>query len=318
MAKVCFISTPKFNNDYLSLIKLEPFMKINFNEPTPLATVSNIPFEIYTLEGISEGKTTLQMEKHMQSDFEVIWIKEGTGLHKVNRHKYQLSDSKIYCVCPGQEHQLIVMPGTKGFVLSFTEDFLVQTDGEAGNWHHSHLLREFLQAPELNIDKEVAEDMQDVASLMFKERQKYSLIRTEILTKYLKIFMIYYRKELQKHNSLSVKFTSNSLVNGFFSELEVNFKEYRTVGHYAKALYVTPNYLNHLVKTETGFSARYHIQQRILLAAKNAVRSHSTMKEIAFHLGFDDMAHFSKFFKNVSGLNFREFKKRMNEQYAFA
>jgi AraC family transcriptional activator of pobA len=293
-------------------------MKTNFNAPAPLETILMVPFEIYTLEGISRGKATLQMEKHMQSDFEVILIEEGTGLHKVNQCQYRLSDSKMYCVCPGQQHQLIVMPGTKGFVISFTEDFLMQADGEAGFRHHSYLRREFLQSPELTIEKEVAEDMQGVASLMFRERQKYSLIRAEILTRYLKIFMIYYRKELQKHTPFSVKRTSNSLVNDFFSELENNFSEYRTVGHYAKALYVTPNYLNHLIKTKTGFSARYHIQQRILLAAKNAVRDHSTMKEIAFHLGFNDMAHFSKFFKNVSGLNFSEFKKRMNEQYAFA
>jgi YesN/AraC family two-component response regulator len=281
-------------------------------------TVSEVPFEIYTLDGISNGRTTLQMEKHVQPNFEMIWVVEGTGLHKVNQYQYRLSDSKMYCVCPGQEHQLIVMPGTKGFVISFTEDFLVQADEEAGGRRHSWLRSEFLQSPELTIEKEVADDMQDIASLMLKERQKYSLIRAEILTKYLKIFMIYYRKELRKHASCSVKRTSNALVNDFFSELESNFRECRTVGHYAKTLYVTPNYLNHLIKSKTGFSARYHIQQRILLAAKNAVRDHSTMKEIAFYLGFNDMAHFSKYFKNVSGLNFSEFKKRMNEQYAFA
>ena len=213
---------------------------------------------------------------------------------------------------------LTVEGSTKGFVISFTEDFLMQADEGIGFRHHSSLVRELLQSPELTIEKEVAEDLQDLASLMLRERQKYSLLRAEILSKYLKIFMIYYRNELRKHVPYDKRLTSNSLVNDFFSELETNFREYRTVGHYAKALYVTPNYLNHVIKTGTGFSARYHIQQRVLLAAKKAARNHSTMKEIAFHLGFNDMAHFSKFFKNVSGLNFSEFKKRMNEQYALA
>jgi AraC-like DNA-binding protein len=259
-------------------------MNTNFNERAPVEIISKAPFDIYTLEGISKDKSTLQMEKHMQS-----------------------------CLIT-----LTVEGSTKGFVISFTEDFLMQADEETGLRHHSSLLREFWQSPELTIEKEVAEDLQDLASLMLRERQKYSLIRAEILSKYLKIFIIYYRNELRKQATFSIKLTSNLLVNDFFSELESNFREYRTVGHYAKALYVTPNYLNHLIKTKTGFSARYHIQQRILLAAKNAARNRSSMKEIAFHLGFNDMAHFSKFFKNVSGLNFSEFKKRMNEQYAFA
>ena len=243
-----------------------------------------VPFAIYTIEGISKDKSTLQIEKHTKSHLITLTV-EGS---------------------------------TKGFVLSFTEDFLLQTDGDTEFPRHPCLLREFLHSPDLTIEKEVAEDLQDLASLMLREHQKYSLLRAEILSKYLKIFIIYYRNELRKHASYDIKLTSNSLVNDFFSELETNFKEYRTVGHYAKALYVTPNYLNHLIKTKTGFSARYHIQQRVLLAAKNAARNHSTMKEVAFHLGFNDMAHFSKFFKNVSGLNFSEFKKRMNEQYAFA
>jgi AraC-like DNA-binding protein len=33
------------------------------------------------------------------------------------------------------------------------------------------------------------------------------------------------------------------------------------------------------------------------------------MKEIAYHLGFSDSAHFSKFFKNTTGMNFTDFKK---------
>jgi YesN/AraC family two-component response regulator len=33
------------------------------------------------------------------------------------------------------------------------------------------------------------------------------------------------------------------------------------------------------------------------------------MKQIGYYLGFDDMAHFSKFFKTATGMNFTDFKK---------
>lgn len=282
------------------------------------AALPEVSFEIHTLEEVSKGKTALQIKRHLQSGFEIIWVVEGGGFHSVDNQEYQLSASSIYVVCPGQEHQLVLMPGTRGFVLSFTNDFLLQVDEGGRNWHHSQLLREFLQTPELTVRTETAEDLQDIGALMLKERRKYSLMRAEVLSIYLKIFIISYRRELPGDNSCNVKKTANSLVNDFFSELENNFKARRTVGHYAKALSVTPNYLNHLIKRNTGFSARHHIQQRILIAAKTAVRKQSRMKEIAFQLGFDDVAHFSKFFKNVSGLNFTEYRKRFNEQYAFA
>jgi len=37
--------------------------------------------------------------------------------------------------------------------------------------------------------------------------------------------------------------------------------------------------------------------------------SGGSLKEVAYYLGFDDTSHFSKFFKNKSGINFTDFKK---------
>jgi AraC-like DNA-binding protein len=33
------------------------------------------------------------------------------------------------------------------------------------------------------------------------------------------------------------------------------------------------------------------------------------MKEVAYSLGFEDIAHFSRFFKNTAGMNFTDFRK---------
>lgn len=283
----------------------------NHNKDAPTMIPASKPaFEIYTIESALEYRSSLQIEEHQQPDFEIVWILDGAGIQKVNQRQYQLGPGKIYCVYPGQQHQLLIMPGTKGFVISFTDNFLLYGGGEKETCDTSYLLRDFLQAPELALSYETAEDMHDIVLLMVKEIQRYSLLRAEILNKYLNIFMLYFRKELQGVGGQSVGKVSWSLVDRFFSALENNFKDHRAVGYYAKLLFVTPNYLNHLIKSRTGFSARYHIQQRVLLAAKEALRERATMKEIAFQLGFEDMAHFSKFFKNVSGLNFREFKRR--------
>jgi len=65
-----------------------------------------------------------------------------------------------------------------------------------------------------------------------------------------------------------------------------------------------------IVKKHTQHSAGYHIRQRIVLEAKRlAIYSDVCMKEIAYLLGFSDTAHFSKFFKKSTGINFSEFKR---------
>jgi AraC-like DNA-binding protein len=97
----------------------------------------------------------------------------------------------------------------------------------------------------------------------------------------------------------------------FSSKLEKNFLTKRLVAEYASELSVTPNYLTEVVKKITGYSASYHIQQRMVQEAKRlAMYSDANMKVIAYTLGFDDLSHFSKFFKNAAGMNFTEFKKK--------
>jgi YesN/AraC family two-component response regulator len=84
----------------------------------------------------------------------------------------------------------------------------------------------------------------------------------------------------------------------------------KMVADYASELMVTPNYLNQIVKRVSGFPASHHIQQYLIIEAKRqATQSCRSMKEIAYDLGFDDLAHFSKFFKSKSGTNFTNFKK---------
>jgi AraC-like DNA-binding protein len=82
------------------------------------------------------------------------------------------------------------------------------------------------------------------------------------------------------------------------------------VSDYADDLCVTPNYLNRTVKKTTGYTASHHIQQQIILEAKRQATYFSTsMKRIAYNLGFDNLAHFSKFFKHNCGMNFTDFKR---------
>ena len=73
---------------------------------------------------------------------------------------------------------------------------------------------------------------------------------------------------------------------------------------------MAPNYLNTMAKRVSGFTARHHIQQRIVVEAKRQASWEGiSLKEIAYRLGFDNPSHFSKFFKKTSGINFSEFKR---------
>jgi AraC family transcriptional activator of pobA len=89
-----------------------------------------------------------------------------------------------------------------------------------------------------------------------------------------------------------------------------NFKAHHQVQFYAHQLSRSP-------KTLSNLFARYHhklplqiIHDRIIDEAKRLIYyTDKSAKEIAYELGFDDAAHFSRFFKNITGQNISEYKK---------
>jgi YesN/AraC family two-component response regulator len=142
------------------------------------------------------------------------------------------------------------------------------------------------------------------------ESENLFLYRSQILRRYLKIFLIYLSRHDVRKEEPMINTRSSHLVQKFMVMLEREFRTMKSVNKYAGHLAVTPNHLNAIVKKHTRHSAGYHIRQRIVLEAKRlAIYSDVCMKEIANLLGFSDTAHFSKFFKKTTGINFSEFKR---------
>ena len=82
-----------------------------------------------------------------------------------------------------------------------------------------------------------------------------------------------------------------------------HFLDHKEVAFYADQLNVTSNYLNEIVKAETGSSAKRHISERLLLEAQNLLAySELSISEISHLLHFSEPTHFTKFFKKETGV----------------
>jgi AraC family transcriptional activator of pobA len=70
------------------------------------------------------------------------------------------------------------------------------------------------------------------------------------------------------------------------------------------------------VKEQSGKSAIMHIHERIVLEAKRLVfHTNSSVKEIAFELGFEDASYFNRFFKRLTGITPVEYKNAIRKMY---
>ncbi len=141
--------------------------------------------------------------------------------------------------------------------------------------------------------------------------------RASIVSRYASILFIYLARHFSEPLRCSLGKGNVRLVSEFLRLVERNFKTCKSVKQYAAELHVSPNYLNEVVRGVTGSSAGNQIRERIVLEAKRrAICPQTSMKEVALDLGYDDVAHFSKFFKTVCGKNFSTYKKERFLQLA--
>lgn len=280
-----------------------------------LTADNNLPFEVHSLDWMEKNRWQQQDVPRRNNFFMIVWIKKASGFHLIDLGRYELSDNTVYCLTPGQIHLLKTDPGAEGYVLSFTNEFLNLHENNFDLLFKTGLFYTFSHTPAIRLCEELEDELEELLLKMKKEFDNYFLLRGEILRGLLKIFLIYLSRESENTTKNTVHTRNQELTKRFLNLLEKHYTTRKMVTDYAQALAVTPNYLNEIIKKVSGFPASYHIQQRIILEAKRqAAYVETSMKEIAYQLGFNDITHFSRFFKNVSGVSFSDFKKQATMQ----
>ena len=101
------------------------------------------------------------------------------------------------------------------------------------------------------------------------------------------------------------------LLNRYFSTGKPAEAGLPSVAYCAGELNLSANYFGDLIKKETGKSAQEYIQHKIIDVAKNKVfNSDRTINEIAFEMGFKYPQHFTRLFKQKTGMTPHEYRSQ--------
>lgn len=135
---------------------------------------------------------------------------------------------------------------------------------------------------------------------------KYDLLRNYVVE------LIHYGQKLQPATALHSSANATARVTSLFIELlERQFPiesplqklQLRTAKDYADRLAVHVNHLNKVLKESTGKTTTTIISNRIVQEAKILLKQTDwNISEIAYSLGFEEVAHFSNFFKKQTSL----------------
>lgn len=272
-------------------------------------------FEIDTIENSLQNGAFEKSGSKRSDRFDIVWIKAGSGCLTVDAEKYDLNDSVLYCTKPGQVCRQTLDPATNGYHISFSQEFVRLADHYKGSFEWFERNENWGQVTLYQIDAEMQQNIGGVIQQMMHEYTHYRLSRLELLKGLLNMLVLYFYR-IDSCNRIPLETHEKKTACLFFQSVKKNFPHQKLVSYYALQLGISPNYLNRVIKQLSGCTASHHIQQQILLEAKRlAIHSGDSMKQIAYHLGFESPSHFSKFFKNKSGVNFTDFKRTCQDAY---
>lgn len=191
-----------------------------------------------------------------------------------------------------------------GFFCIFTDEFL--SKNKVGITLEDLPLFKPGGYPIFKISDEDSEEIGAIFRKMYKEissdyAYKYDLLRNYVLE------LIHYGQKLQPASALYPSHNAAARVSSLFIELlERQFPiesprqtlHLRTAKDYADRLAIHVNHLNKVLRENTGKTTTEHINNRVLQEAKILLKQTDwNVSEIAYSLGFEQLAHFSNFFK---------------------
>jgi len=202
-----------------------------------------------------------------------------------------------------------------GYFCVFTEEFLIKN--KTGVVIDELPLFKPGGYPVFNITTKEVKELSAIFEKMFGEvasdyAYKYDLIRNYVLE------LIHFGQKLQPAGPLQPEHNASERIASLFIKLlERQFPlespqqklGLSTPKDYAERLSVHVNHLNKVLKENTNRTTSELLTARIALEAKLLLRQTDwSISEIAYSLGFEEVSHFSNFFKKQASLSPLEFR----------
>jgi AraC-like DNA-binding protein len=197
-----------------------------------------------------------------------------------------------------------------GWVVNFSAEFFHEMFPQPDALAEFPFFHLASAEPVLYLDSPAACELQPLMEEIEREFTGTSPWRLDVVRGLFVVFLVKLRRLYRPSAPAHCSPQSLLLTRKYRLLIDRHFLELRSVREYAALLHVTDRHLNESTKKAVGRTASQLIYDRILIEAKRLLTQSSMgISEIAFSLGFEDPAYFSRFFRKATELSPGEFKK---------
>ncbi len=241
---------------------------------------------------------------------QIIFVLRGRGVTLAEGARAQYRPPALVLIPAGTVHGFEFEPGTSGHVISISSELqreLVR--------YEPGVAALFIRPLTLELQREAlrATDLARAVRMLAHEFARSDSGHRLALHGWLQVLLGNVLRLAQHlpNPADPVVGQRRTLVARFSEMVERRFRNNQSVAAYATALHVSESRLRSACLALTGQSPIQLIHARLLLEAKR--RLHYTdgpVSEIAYALGFEDPAYFTRFFTRRAGLSPRAFRQR--------
>lgn len=266
------------------------------------AAPAGIPFMIEKLSSdTTQDERMLHVHRH---DFYAIGLcLEGRSTHLLDFRQVTIGTGEMLMIIPGQIHQALNLNGhdSDGYLLAFTADFLLPMSVTLPT-----AVTTPVRLPQADLQQ---------ARMIFSQLRKEYIERMPRYVAMLQHYLALLIQLYQRHTTTNI-LSGPPLLIRYRELLSRHFTEWTKPAQYAKALHVTTDHLNDVVKQHTGHTVSSHINQKRILEAKRLLlHAKESIKEIAWYLQFNEVSYFNRFFKQHTGFTPAAFREQGREKY---
>ena len=288
-------------------MSISTIKKYRYQEPLS----SKVP-TVFEINAIELDKSCVANHNRRCENYMIFFIEDGSGHYSIDFNEFEINGAGVFCLSPGQVLTVMAESMKSGYEISFNKEFYcVETHGKEIACN-GVIFNNIHKATFLQIDPHEVPMFRMMLDNMIQELEKPGKAHRELLETYLRLFLIEVLRKQEERGLIPTNHESgeNRLVGDFIALVDKHFRKKHAVSDYAEMLFVSPKSLAKRLNAEGYKTPTEVIRDRIVLEAKRDLRyTQKTVKEIAFDLGFEDPAYFTRFFKkagNESPLAYRE------------
>lgn len=246
-----------------------------------------------------------QSSVHTLTYYDITFVTEGEGKFSIDNQTNEAASRDVFFSKPGEIRNWDTRHIVNGYALIFEDEFLSSLFKDSLFVQHLSFFQSGKTSSKLQLPDElymrILQILHNIKTEIDSYRQNDVYVLRALLYEVLMLLDREYKKVNVEEETTS-KEVGNIHIDKFMKLVESHLKEQHSVQYYADKLCITPNYLNEIVTSTKGISAKQYIRNKVMDEAQRLLTyTDFPISDIAFELHFSTVSYFIRSFRQYTG-----------------